>query len=163
MKRIAIVYTSKTGTTKEAVEIIKRTLEKRDFQVDVMNFDNATGLSVYTGVIVGAPINGFKWIPEATSFVEKNSSFLKTVPTALFAMNYIGEMGRPSIKKSLLKSFAALKALINPLDVTLFGGKIDKELPGAVRILFGVRKGAPLNLLNPQAIEAWTEMIQLKL
>lgn len=162
MKRIAIVYTTKTGTTKEAAEIIKRTLESGDFQVDVMTLEKATDLTGYEGIIIGAPINGFKWVPEAVAFVEKQAPFLKTVPTALFAMNYIGQMGRPGIKNTLTKNFDGVKAWIKPLDVTLFGGKIDKELPGPVRLLFGVKKGAPLNVMDPQAIVAWTEMIKLK-
>lgn len=162
MKRIAIVYKTKTGTTKEAADIIKRTLEKSDFQVDLIELDSARDLKAYEGVIVGAPINGFKWIPEATAFVDQNVAFLNSVPTALYAMNYLGEMGRQSIKNTITKGFAGVKATIKPLDVVLFGGKIDKELPGFVRLLFGVKKGAPLSVMNPEAIEAWAEMIKQK-
>jgi len=163
MKKVAIAYKTKTGTTKEAADTIKRVLETADFEVDVLSLEQNLDISNYQAVIVGAPINGFKWVPEATAFVEKNASLLKTVPTALYAMNYIGVMGRPSIKNTLIKSFAGVKALVNPVDVVLFGGKIDKELPGFARFLFGIKKGSRLDLVDPITIEAWAEQLKQKI
>lgn len=162
MKRIAILYLSKTGTTKEAAEIIKETLESSDYQVDLMEMTTQVSLTDYQGVILGAPINGFKWVPEATAFAESHSTILNQMPTALYAMNYLGEMGRKGTKATILKSFSALKAQLSPLDIRLFGGKIDKALPGPVRVLFGVKNDSPLSAMNPADIQSWAKELTTK-
>ncbi len=162
MKKMLIAYTSKTGTTKEAAMIIKETFEKSDFEVDVLTFEQVTDLSPYASVIIGAPINGFRWVPEAAHFVEKNEDNLKKIPTAFFAMNYIAELGRAGIKKTIHKSFDSLKGKIKPQSVGFFGGKIDKELPGFARLLFGVKKGSPIDLSQPELIKQWADDLKTK-
>lgn len=155
MKKILIAYQTKTGTTKEAAEWIKSVFEERQFEVDVKALDDVSSLAGYSGVIIGAPINGFRWIPEATQFVETHKDHLVQMPTALYAMNYVGQTGRPKIRATIEKSFLTPKDSIHPKDVAMFGGRIDKEMPLFARLLFGIKKGNPIDLMNPEMVKAW--------
>ena len=65
MSKILVAYVSKTGTTKEVAEEIGRILEEKGLEADVMEIPRVQGFEGYSGAVIGSPINGMRWLPEA--------------------------------------------------------------------------------------------------
>ena len=66
-------------------------------------------------------------------------------------------------KKTINKSLNKASALVKPMMIGKFDGRIEDEFPGFVRLLFGVKKGTPLDLRDWDAIRAWAKEYLQKL
>lgn len=73
-KRILVCYATKTGSTRETAEAIAKELESKGFEAEAHALAQAGDLSSYDGVVVGAPVNGMAWHPEALAFVRDNAA-----------------------------------------------------------------------------------------
>jgi len=58
-------------------------------------------------------------------------------------------------KKTIDKSLNKVIAMVQPDKIGKFDGRIEDEFPGFARLLFGVKKGTPLDLRDWDAIRAW--------
>ncbi len=157
MSKILVAYATKTGTTKEISEAIGNTLQKHGLTVNVSEIDKVDSLDEYTGIVIGAPINGMKWIPEALKFVEDNMEKLKSTPCACFAVSYLIVDGREVWKNAIKSSMDQIKAKINPFSTYIFGGKVGSPFPAPFRVMFGIKKGAPLDVTNEHNVNKWAE------
>lgn len=156
---VLVLYKTKTGTTKEAAEVIKQVFIDHDFSVEIKELSEVTSMEKYDGVIIGAPINGMQWLPEVTNFVENNKEVLKKKNTACFALSYIINDGRKFWKKRIKRNFQRGSGVVNPMDTAIFGGKIDKPMPGPARLIFGLSKDNPLDYRNEEIIKEWAEKL----
>lgn len=143
MEKVLIVYSTKTGSTKNTGEYIKTQLEKT-FIVDLKSVDEVIDLNNYSKVILGSPINGMKIIPEMRSFIEKNQNVLKTIPNYFFVMTYSYNHGRNFVKKLINKDLKNLTQSINS-NIYVVGGVADKPMPTALAFIFGLKKDEPLD------------------
>ncbi len=155
MKRVLITYVTKTNTTKEAAAEIRQMLEAQGFLSDVLPIAEVASLTDYQAVIIGAPINGMSWHPDAKAFVTRFQQELNAVPTSLFLVSYLLFTGCNFWKKIIRKSLDKVSALVKPVSVGMFGGRIDKVFPALPRFLFGVKKDAPIDATNPEDVRAW--------
>lgn len=155
MSKILVTYKTATNTTKEIAEEISKILSEHGLTVDVRPLEEVANMDEYTGVVVGAPINGMKWVSEADAFIQEKQNMLKTKKVALFAVAYLLYDGCKFWQKRIKSSLNKLKALVNTSKVGIFGGKIEKMFPSVPRFLFGVRKDAPLDTRNWDHIRQW--------
>lgn len=163
MSRILVTYYTKTGSTKEVAERIGSQLQGEHLEVDVMPMSAVSSLDGYSGVVIGAPINGMNWVPEAGQFVSTHQAALSQVPTAYFFLSYLIVEGRNNWKNTIKKSLNKVSEQVQPVQVGMFGGKVESAFPTVFRWLFGVRKDAPLDVRDWDAINNWAKSLSGKL
>ncbi len=162
MTRVLIAYASKQGSTKEVAEFMTETLKKEDFDVDVKNVDAIANVNDYDCVVIGAPINGMKWVDDAVNFIGIHQMDLQDKKTAYFSLSYTAVLGRKMWRKQINKAFDAVSKQVPPVKTGVFGGKVDGELPGVLRFVFGVPKGTPSDQRDWVQIENWTKELASK-
>lgn len=88
MKKILIVYESKTGQTRKIAECIKEELQKDGCTVDALDThtDSPVDVESYNGVIVGGPVYASHYPRALKSWVKKNADKLSKVPGAFFSV-----------------------------------------------------------------------------
>jgi menaquinone-dependent protoporphyrinogen oxidase len=162
-KRILVCYATKTGSTKETAESIAGTLRGKGFAVDVSPFSAAGALASYDGFVLGAPVNGMAWHPEAPAFVRANTEALSAKPVAYFLLSIAYGVGRPSMKAAIPARFAPASAIVAPVAAACFGGLMASEPPLVLRLAFGIKKGAPRDSRNWDEIASFAEEIARKM
>lgn len=157
MNKYLVAYGSHTGSTEEVALKMGELLRNKGFDVDVQNIKDVDYLKHYSGVIIGAPIHGMKWYPEAEHFVEKHHTILESIPTACFLLSYILVQGAPFWRKTIAKSMNMPKSIIDPFSIGMFGGRVKDALPAPMRLIFGIKKNAPMDAIEWEKIEEWIE------
>ena len=155
MKTILIAYATKTGTTEETAREIASTLEERGFRVEVKPMAQVASLDGWDGVVIGAPVNGMDWLPEAASFVASRKSGLAGTRVAVFFVSYLYFGGRTMWRKAIEKKLAMAAATAGASASVVLGGRLPGPLPGFARILFGKPKDAPLDARDHGVTREW--------
>jgi menaquinone-dependent protoporphyrinogen oxidase len=156
MKKLLVAYATRTGTTAEVAAEIGRVLEAKGFAVEVRKLAEVVSLDGYAAAVIGAPINGMRWHPEASAFVAANKAALGAVPVACFYLSYIAFAGgREAWKRSISKGMDEVGASVQAVSIGAFGGALAGPLPAPMRLLFGIEKGQSLDKRDWDAIRAW--------
>lgn len=154
MKDVLLAYWTQTGSTKEAISIIAEVLEARGLSIATEEVAAAKPED-YSAVVVGSPIHGMRWAPEATGFIDKNREVLSRKKVALFSVAYVYFTGRSSWKKAVDGALGPLYDSVTPLLTGVFPGRVEKRLPGIARLIFGIPKSAYADIFDPEAIRVW--------
>jgi menaquinone-dependent protoporphyrinogen oxidase len=162
-KKILVAYYTKTGSTKETAEFIGSVLEEQGLAADVLPFGAVAELSAYDGFVVGAPVNGMAWRPEAIEFVRAHQEALASRPTAFFLLSIGYGVGRESLKQVIPARFDGAAALVAPVARACFGGLMSAEPPLVLRLAFGIKKGAPRDGRDWNKVRAFAEGFALGL
>jgi menaquinone-dependent protoporphyrinogen oxidase len=159
MKKVLVAYGTKTGSTKEVAEKIGKVFASSGIQADVLPLSQTKNLSGYSGFVIGAPVNGMRWFPEALAFISDNQAALKAKPSAFFLLSVVMSGGRPSLRKRIVDCFSPASALVSPVSVATFGGRMDADPPLILRLVFGLKKDCPRDGRNWEAIESWAKEV----
>jgi hypothetical protein len=89
----------------------------------------------------------------------KEKASASDAPKYLFLVSYMFENGRSMWKKALQKEKTRLAELLGARSAEFFGGRIDKQLPGFARLIFGIPRDTPLDIRNWEAIESWAKSL----
>lgn len=161
-----IGYVSKTGTTEEIATHVGAALRERrpgvgeqnEWNVTILPLSEINSVQQYDRVLLGAPINGMKVLPELKTFIaEKIAGSNK--PVDLFIVSYMFERGRKMWKNAISKEVERVRSLANASSARVFGGRIASPLPGFARFIFGIPKDSPLDQRDWKAIDEWTEAL----
>jgi len=163
MKKILVAYATKTGSTAEVAVEIGKTLAGLGREVDVKPIAEAGELSAYSSFVIGAPINGFRWRQDALDFVSANRAALSAKPTAFFLLSIMYGHGRPSARRKAETFLAPVGALVKPVSTGFFGGVMASAPPWPLRVMFGVKKDAPRDARDWNAIRTWAAELAEKL
>ncbi|MCK5816406.1 MAG: hypothetical protein KAH15_00245 [Candidatus Marinimicrobia bacterium] len=155
MSKLCIAYVTKTNTTKEIAEEIGKVAREKNWNVKVLPVSAIANLEKFDAILIGAPINGMQWLPEANEFVEKHQKTLQEIPTAYYLVSYLMNSGAKRWQKTINKSLNKASALVKPMMIGKFDGRIEDEFGAVPRLLFGVKKGTTLDLRDWNAIRAW--------
>jgi len=150
-----VAYFTKTGTTKEIALEIEKILKESGGDARALPLSEVESLDGYSSVVVGAPINGMQWVPEAVSFVSGLREALNSRPVALFAVSYMHDHTRPSWRRAIEKSVNAAARAAGAKTTGIFGGRVDSELPGPARWIFGLPRGLAKDTRDWEAIRGW--------
>ena len=161
MKRIAICYGSRYGTTTGIVEEMAAAAQEAGATVDTVNLKKErlpSPLSDYDFIVIGSGIAAGQWTKEPLKFMEKNAEELARRNVALFVV--CGDPGDPArcsdAQAAYLDKIAAQYPGISPVSTGLFGGMFDfKKYNFLVRKLVQsiVRKNMPEGQELPEVID----------
>lgn len=157
MRKVLIAYVTKTNTTKEAAQEIGRVLNDRGFSTDILPMSEVRSVAEYGAAILGAPINGMQWHPDASAFVTAFQNDLQNMPTSYFLVSYLLITGREFWKKAIRASLDKVSALVKPFMTGMFGGRVEITFPAVPRFLFGVKKDAPIDVTDFGDVRKWAE------
>lgn len=149
-----ISYISRTGTTEEIARRIGEILEARGAEVDVEPIASVADLKGYDRLILGSPLNGMRVLPEFNAFLSEKVVG-SGLPVDIFMVSYLFEHGRKGWKKTIQKDRERLRTLPGASSVEIFGGRLQSQLPGFARLIFGTSRDLPLDLRDWGKIEAW--------
>lgn len=155
MKKALIANFSKTGTTRELASEIAKTLADAGADARALPFSEAGDLSGYDWVILGAPINGMRLVPEAAAFVEARRAELRARPVALFAVSYMHGAARGNWNRAIEKSVRSAAEAAGARTSAIFPGRVGSPLPGFARLLFGVPRDLSADRVDLEAVRAW--------
>lgn len=158
MKKLLIAYYTKTNTTKEISEYIGQEL-KATFEVEILPLSEVKNLNDYEIIVIGAPINGMNWVPDAKTFVTEHLEQLKAKKVGLFYVSYLLDNGYGIWQKAI---HGSLKAYAPPLNATIgeFYGRVDKPFGGFPRLLFGSKKEASLDRRDYKQIDEYIKRLK---
>ena len=155
MKNILIAYATKTGTTEERAKEIAAVLAERGFRAETKPMGQVGSLAEWDGIVLGAPVNGMDWIPEAAAFVAARKAELDRSRVAVFFVSYLYSGGRPMWRKAIEKNLAKAASSSGAGATAVLGGRLSSPLPAFARFLFGKPKNSPLDARDGDAIRAW--------
>ncbi len=155
MKKALIAYFTKTGTTREIAMEIGKTLKEAGVETRVLPLSEAGDLAGYDAVILGAPVNGMRWVSEAAAFVEARRDALRALPVAVFAVSYMYGAARPNWNRAVEKSLRAAAEAAGARVSSVFTGRIGSPLPGFARLIFGVPRNLPSDRVDREAVRTW--------
>ena len=157
MLKVLIAYTSKTGTTENAARVIAETFRLRSCEVDILQFNDVLDVKSYDGVVIGAPINGMQWHPDAVKFVTTYQQDLKKKSVAYYFMSYMLGEGRSFWNNKIQNSLNGVSNIVKPVHMGMFSGKVGDDFPAFARWIFGIKKGTASDLTNDEQVKAWAE------
>ena len=117
--KTAICYATKSGTTKECAEMLKKHLP--DAILCNVETDKAD-LTKYDCVVVGAPIRMGKLYKPAAKFIQANRNVLMEKKCAFFICN-----GFPNQAEAFLVQNIDKELLSHSVCAASFGGKMDLD------------------------------------
>jgi menaquinone-dependent protoporphyrinogen oxidase len=164
MSRILIAYATKQGSTINIAQAIADELMDDDFQVDVCHISSVNSVDDYDAVVIGSPIRGGRWLPEAQGFVEIHRDSLLARPVALFSSCMTVIDDTPENRYTALAYLAPIRAKIEPIAVGIFAGVINQdELPRHERWLMKLRHAPEGDFRDWEEICAWAQDLKGKL
>lgn len=94
---------------------------------------------------------------EVKAFVKENESELMKKKAAFFAVSYMVDACRSSWNDKIHHfSDGIMKVDAN----TVFSGRVDKEMPGFARLIFGLKKGMPIDRVDLSQVKQFAEQIK---
>ena len=116
--KIAIVYTTKGGTTRECAELLERELSGHE--IGIFQMQDAPDLAEYDTVIVGFPIRMAKPCREARKYIRANTAVLAQKKTAYYMCCGFIDCAEEYAEKALPRSLRGTE-----LTVTCLGGSLE--------------------------------------
>ena len=142
--KIAIIYTTKGGTTRECAELLAKELNTQD--VDVYDMDEKPDVQSYDTIVIGFPIRGARPAKKAKRYINENEKVLLEKRVAYYMccgfIDCEDEYAEKALPKELRDNALTVTCLGGSLDPSRFKG-FDKVIVKAVRneILGGGENG----------------------
>lgn len=162
-KEILVAYATSKGSTGEVAEVIGEVLQTAGASVDVRRAKEVKDVSQYEAVVAGTGIHAGRIYGELTRFLERNKATLCDIPVAYFVVCLM--MVDPT-EEHCKEAAAYLDPLrtafpdIKPVDVGLFGGKMDfKKLSLPIRTIIKAMNSPEGDFRDWDAIRAWAASI----
>jgi menaquinone-dependent protoporphyrinogen oxidase len=165
-KSILVAYATRYGSTQETAESIAQILRELEYETDLAPMRQVRSLEKYDGVVMGAPLQMFKWHGDAHHFVERYRRVLPGLPVAVFALGPLHreekemQEARAQLDKELAKH-----AWFQPREIQIIVGRLDPTKLHFPFSLFANKMPAS-DEMDWEAIRAWAkrlpEILQLE-
>ena len=158
-ERILIAYASATGSTMEIAAAIGETLGERGFSVDVRPIKDRPSVEGYQSVLIGSPVQGASWVPEAIDFVRTHQSVLNSLPLALFAVHFFFRGDSDAARDMRLSYLDNVRPLVPQAEEVFFGGRFDQRT-AAMGLPAGMARLTPaMDVRDWEAIGSWAQTV----
>jgi len=156
--KVALIYSSKTGTTSEIATFMKKCIEKKGCTVDLITAGKQVNLKNYQAVIVGSSIYMGKWNKEASRFIEQNQNSLKSIPVAYFSVGMSFDKTDEKSLQQINQYLEKERKLVQPIMEGRFLGRMDfSKLNFFQRMISKMVGAKEEDKRDWKAIEAWTD------
>jgi menaquinone-dependent protoporphyrinogen oxidase len=154
---VLVGFATRYGSTQEVAQAVAEALRGEGLHVDVKPLRDVRSLDGYQSVVVGAPLQMFRWHKDALGFLKRYRKTLETLPVAVFALGPVENSQKDwSGARSQLKEELATFSWLRPAAVKVFGGKLDPyTLRFPYNVIPGLNKLPPSDLRDWDDIEAW--------
>ncbi len=153
---ILVAYATRAGSTGEVAQAIGQALTEHGKEVQVCAVQDVTDLTPYRAVIVGSAIRAGSWLPEAVAFVKQHKSVLEKLPLVYFLVCATLREDTPKHHDEVLAYLKPVRAMLEPLEVGLFAGKLDADhLPFLERMMVKVMRSPQGDWRDWTAIHDW--------
>ncbi|WP_227982002.1 flavodoxin domain-containing protein [Nocardia spumae] len=162
--RIAIIFASAEGSTREIAEYIGADLANRGAQVQVADAEHAPELSRFDAIVLGSAIHNADVLPEMSEFARTHRHELTGMRVWLFSVGLgpalQGPIGR-RLGRAVPKRIAALRDSVEAIDYHAFAGHFERagvswRARTVYRLLGGPRYG---DLRDWPAVSEWTATV----
>ncbi|WP_109522693.1 MULTISPECIES: flavodoxin domain-containing protein [Nocardia] len=162
--RIAVLYATAQGSTRDIAEYIAAGLTARTAQVELADIEHAPELTRFDAVVLGSAVHDMDLLPEATSYVRNHREALANLRVWLFSVGLgpalRGPVGR-IISRIVPPKIAAVRDSVAPRDYRAFAGCYPREnVSLKARVLYRLMGGGRYgDLRDWAAIGAWVTAI----
>ncbi len=158
---VLVAYATRYGSTQEVADAVADGLHEKGVDVDLRPLKTVKSLERYAAVVMGAPLQMFRWHKDAHAFLKRHRTALTTLPVAVFALGPTedAEKDWEEVRRQLDKELAKA-SWFHPVETKVFGGKLDPEaLRGAWKLLPARRKLPAADLRDWDDIAAWAHSL----
>jgi menaquinone-dependent protoporphyrinogen oxidase len=153
--RVLIAYASATGSTIDIAAEIGSTLGERGLSVDVRSLKENPPLDGYQAAVVGSPVHGGNWLPEAVEFVHANQSGLERTLAALFTV-HLGHQGSDVANQKGRQAYLdRVRPLVPAVTEGYFTGCFDQRSVAMGAPAWIARLTPTMDFRDWDAIRAW--------
>jgi menaquinone-dependent protoporphyrinogen oxidase len=157
--KVLIAYASATGSTVDVAATIGATLGERGFAVDVQPIVEGPSLSGYQAVLVGSPVHGAHWLPEAVDFVAASQAELNALPAALFTVHFFSRGESEGAQKRRMAYLDRVRPLVPQADFVFFGGRFDQRTTAYGLPTWLARLTPTMDVRDWDAIRTWAQAL----
>ena len=169
--KVLVGHASRHGATAGIAERIAVPLRAAGFEVECRSVRDVDDVVSYDAFVIGAAAYMFHWLKDATRFIKRHRTILRSRPCWLFSSGPLGtdlvdEEGRDVFEVTRPKEFDDLEALISPVETRIFFGAWDPAAPPiglgerVVRMMPAARNSMPSgDFRDWEAIDAWAGRI----
>lgn len=154
---VLVGYATRYGSTREVADAIGTELSGNGLAAEVRALREVQSLDDYGAVVVGAPLQMFRWHPDALRFLSRRRAELEARPVAIFALGPVRDpydAAEWQNSQSQLDKALAPYTWLRPVDVELFGGKYAPDRLGFFLKLFAGKEPAT-DIRDWEAIRKW--------
>ena len=156
---ILVAYATRYGSTKEVAEAIAETLRQEGAQVALHPLDEVRSLAGYQAVVMGAPLQMYRWHRDAFGFLSRHRKALAGMPVAVFVLGPVqnphNEEEWQGSRDQIAKELAKVD-WFKPLAVEILGGKFDPQALGGLMKMFAKAEPAS-DIRDWEAIRQWAQ------
>ncbi|MGW5382479.1 flavodoxin domain-containing protein [Nocardia sp. NPDC003963] len=159
--RIAVLYATEEGSTRDIAEFVAAELADRSADVELHDIDHAPDPSRFDSVVLGSAVHEMDLLPEAGAYLRNNREQLDATDVRLFSVGLgpalRGPLGQ-RIGRKIPPKIAALRDEVAAADYHAFAGHyeragISRRARIRYRLMGGRRYG---DLRDWSAIRKWT-------
>jgi menaquinone-dependent protoporphyrinogen oxidase len=165
MKRILVVFGSKTGCTQGIAKRIAETLGAQGVEVDTFAAADAPAPAAYDAVVVGSGVRAGNWHAPAREWVAANAEALRKLPVALYTVGLT--LASDPDKTAEVRAYTdavVADAGLTPVDIGVFAGWNEpKAFPLVERLILKAMKAPVGDFRDWAAVESWAEKIEPQL
>ena len=165
MNRVLVVYSTKTGCTREIAERIGARLRLDGGTAEVFSAGAALTPEGYDAVVVGSGIRMSQWHEPVRTWVTANAEALRVMPVASYTacLTVVSEPGKADEMRSWSKAVEDA-AGITVVDSGLFAGWFEPKQFGFLeRTILKGMKAPQGDFRDFAAIDAWADSVAPKL
>lgn len=159
MRKVLVVYGTKTGCTTGVAERIGETLASSGATVDVRSVSNKPDAAAYDAVVVGSGVRMGRWHKAVSEWVGVNAAALKERPVAFFTVCLtLAESPEKTDEVRAYTDPLIESSGVNPVNIGLFAGWFEPKRFGFLgRTILKRMKAPEGDFRDMAAIAVWAE------
>lgn len=163
MTRVLVTYATKFGSTREVVSSIVHELISAGLDAQGAEASGELQIDDYDAFVIGSPMYGGKWVPDAALFAALMADRMNGKPVALFSIGTLG-VKNPNAARAEHEAFiGGLRKVAPKLNIVgdaAFNGYFERaNLPWYLRIVDRFAPTPEGDHRDWAAIQAWTRSL----